>query len=252
MVVFCYNSIWEWLFGTFHRQKSQATLHGQLVCLSLVVADFVLGVAIFPMGHLCSILAVCNKSVYVTLHWFFLHSSDTNLGILTWDRYINIVHSFRYPNSMTSRSPGIVICMSWVIPLIISLAVVVGMHATNSYKVWKISRITGVSIFDISACVLVSHAVARILVVARATANGDSTFRNAVRSLEIHEGYNCFSKKTAPIFKRKKHGAAYFIIALVALFLVCHAIIIDYLALCFTFSCKLYKKGPEILTLFLV
>ena len=252
MVVFCYNSIWEWLFGTFHRQKSQATLHGQLVCLSLVVADFVLGVAIFPMGHLCSILAVCNKSVCVTLHWFFLHSSDTNLGILTWDRYINIVHSFRYPNSMTSRSPGIVICMSLVIPLIVSLAVVVGMHATNSYKVWKISRITGVSIFDISACVLVSHAVARILVVARATANGDSTFRNAVRSLEIHEGYNCFSKKTAPIFKRKKHGAAYFIIALVALFLVCHAIIIDYLALYFTFSCKLYKKGPEILTLFLV
>lgn len=99
---------------------------------------------------------------------------------------------------------------------------------------------------------LVSYAVARILIVARAKANGDSTFRKAVRSLEIHEGYNCFSKKTAPIFKRKKHGAAYFIIALVALFLVCHAIIIDYLVLCFTFSCKLCKKGPGILTLFLV
>lgn len=94
---------------------------------------------------------------------------------------------------------------------------------------------------------LVSHAVARILIVARAKANGDSTFRKAVTSREIHEGYNCFSKKTAPIFKRKKHGAVYFIIALVALFLVCHAIIIDNLVLCFTFSCKLYKKGPEIL-----
>ena len=94
---------------------------------------------------------------------------------------------------------------------------------------------------------LVSHAVARILIVARAKANRDSTFRKAVTSREIHEGYNCFSKKTAPIFKRKKHGAVYFIIALVALFLVCHAIIIDNLVLCFTFSCKLCKKGPEIL-----
>lgn len=126
------------------------------------------------------------------------------------------------------------------------------MHATNSYTVWKISRITGVSIFDKSAYVLLSHAVARILIVAQAKANGDSTFRKAVRPLEIHEGHNCVSKKTAPIFKRKKHGAAYFIIALVALFLVCHAIIINYLVLCFTFSYKLYKKGPEILTLFLV
>lgn len=66
------------------------------------------------------------------------------------------------------------------------------------------------------------------------------------------KGYNCFSRETAPIFKRKKHGAAYFIIPLVALFLVCHAIIINFLVLCFTFSCKLYKKGPEIVTLFLV
>ena len=99
---------------------------------------------------------------------------------------------------------------------------------------------------------LVSHVVARILIVARAKENGDSTFRKAVTSREIHEGYNCFSKKTAPIFKRKKHGAVYFINALVALFLVCHAVIIDDLVLCFTFSCKLYKKGPEILTLFLV
>lgn len=124
--------------------------------LSLVVADFGMGVAIFPMGHLCSILVICNESVCVTLHWFFFHSSVTNLGILTCDRYINIVHSFRYPDNMTSRSPGIVIFMSWVIPLIISLAIVVGMHATISYTVWKISRITGVSIFDKSACVL-SH-----------------------------------------------------------------------------------------------
>ena len=89
--------------------------------LSLVVADFGVGVAIFPMGHLCSILAVCNNNVYVTLHWFFLHSSVTNLGILTWDRCINIGHSFRYPNSRTSGSPGIVIFISWVIPLIIGL-----------------------------------------------------------------------------------------------------------------------------------
>ena len=73
--------------------------------LSLAVADFGVGVAIFPMRHLCSILTLCNKSVYVTLYWFLLHSPVTNLCILTSDRYINIVQPFRHPNSMTSKKP---------------------------------------------------------------------------------------------------------------------------------------------------
>lgn len=48
--------------------------------LSLVVADFGVGVAIFPMGHLCSILAVCNKSVYVT----FMIGFSFTLPLQTW------------------------------------------------------------------------------------------------------------------------------------------------------------------------
>ena len=176
------------------------------------------------MGHLFSILTLCNKSVYVTLYWFLLHSPVTNLCILTSDRYINIVQPFRHPNSMTSKKP-------WNSHFYVvgnSFDHFAGYFGRNAryeliHNFKNLADNRSLSFWHICVCVLLSYAVARILIVARAKANGDSTFRKAVRSLELREGYNCFSKKTALIFKRKKHREAYFIIAIVALFLHKHA-----------------------------
>ena len=61
--------------------------------LSLAVADFGVGIAVFPSSYFCNKYSMaCNSRVYMALFWFFLHSSVTNLCSLTWDRYIAIVH----------------------------------------------------------------------------------------------------------------------------------------------------------------
>ena len=70
--------------------------------LSLAVADFGVGIAVFPSSYFCTKYSLaCNAKVYMALFWFFLHSSVTNLCTLTLDRYIAIVHPLKYNISMT-------------------------------------------------------------------------------------------------------------------------------------------------------
>ena len=70
--------------------------------LSLAVADFIVGIAVFPSSYFCNKQSMaCNSRVYMAFFWFFLHSLVTNLCTLTWDRYIAIVHPLKYNISMS-------------------------------------------------------------------------------------------------------------------------------------------------------
>ena len=105
--------------------------------LSLAVADFGVGITVFPSHYFCIHSMACNSRVYMAFFWFFLHSSVTNLCSLTWDRYIAIVHPFKYNTSMTERRPGMIILAAWLVPFTISLSLFVGMHLTNSSTALK-------------------------------------------------------------------------------------------------------------------
>ena len=177
-----------------HRLYSSANW----LVVSLAVADFGVGVVVFPTGYLCFNITSCNLRMYTAFHWFFLHSSVTNLCPLTWDRYTAIIHPFNYQNCMTARRPGIVIFLAWLIPLAISLALVLGMYATNSFTAWKILRISGVSAFDILACLFLGYGVVRILSVARAKAKEDSAIQRSLGSIEVQEVQNQSSMESIP------------------------------------------------------
>ena len=106
-----------------------------LFVLSLAVADFGVGIAVFPSSFFCTDYSMaCNLRVYVAFFWFFLHSSVTNLCTLTWDRYIAIVHPLRYITSMTKRRPGMVILTAWLISFAISLSLFLGMCTPQTRK----------------------------------------------------------------------------------------------------------------------
>ena len=200
-----------------------------LFVLSLAVADFGVGIAVFPSSYFCNNSMACNSRVYVAFFWLFLHSSVTNLCSLTWERYIAIVHPFRYNISLTKRRPGMVILIAWSFPFAISLSLFVGMYATTSKTALKVLRLTGVSAFDTISCALLFYAVVRILLVARVQSRQES-------SIELQVQSNRSSTESTNSRSRKRGSTAPFIIAIVAFFLGCY-IVVTSLVLCVTFSC---------------
>ena len=197
--------------------------------LSLAVADFGVGIVVFPVSYLCNLNSKpCNMRVYVAFYWFLVHSSVTNLCSLAWDRYTCIVHPFRYITAMTARRPVTVILFAWLIPLGISLAMVLGMYITNSQTAWKVLRLAGVSAFDILSCALVFYAIVRILMVTRAQSLQNATMEDVKRNLEsisqqTQQGQT--STEAELPRRRQRHNAARFIIALLTFFLGCYVII---------------------------
>ena len=216
--------------------------------LSLAVADFGVGIAVFPSSYFCNKYSMaCNTKVYMAFFWFFLHSSVTNLCTLTLDRYIAIVHPLKYNASMTERRPAMVILIAWLIPLAVSLSLLVGAYATTSDTALSVLRLIGVSAFDIVCCTLLFYAVVRILVVAQAQS------RKEAEEIELQAQFTHSSADNANSRRRRnKHNTAPFIIAIVAFFLGCY-VVVNYLVLCITFSCHNFSdKAGQILILFLV
>ena len=214
--------------------------------LSLAMADFGVGITVYPPGYFCNINSVsCNFRVYVSFFWFFLHSSVTNLCALTWDRYVAIVHPFQYSASTTARHPGMVILIAWLIPLAVALSLLVGMYTTQSNIVLKILRIISVSAFDTIFCALLLYPVVRILVVARAQSH-------QVSAVERRHGQsNLSSMEAATSRRRRRHNTALFIIAIVVFFLGCY-IVVSSIILCLTFSCQLSDSAGHVTTFLLV
>ncbi len=234
------NGFAVFLVLKIHRLHSSANWF----VLSLAVADFGVGVAVFPSSYICNYSMVCNLSVYVTFYWFFLHCSVTNLCLLTWERYIAIVHPLRYNTSITKRRPGMVILTAWLIPFAISLLLLVGMYATNSSTAQNALFLIGVSAFDIISCVLLFYAVVRILVVARAQSH-----QEVVIELQIQPSHS--SMEAATLRRRRRQNTARFIIAIVVLFLGCY-IVVNFLVLCNIFSCQVSNNAGQIVTCLLV
>ncbi|KAL9988597.1 hypothetical protein ACROYT_G003059 [Oculina patagonica] len=212
--------------------------------LSLAVADFGVGMAVFPSSYFCINSVACNLRVYSAFFWFLLHSSVTSLCVLTWDRYIAIVHPFKYNTSMTKRRPGMVILAAWLIAFSTLLLLFVETYAVESKTVQKIVRIASVSVFDIISCVLLFYAVVRILIVARAQSH-----QEAAIELEVQSSHS--STEAATSRRRKKHSSASFIIAIVFFFLGCY-IVVNSLVLCFTFSCQVSDIAGQVVTCLLV
>ena len=198
---------------------------------SLAVADLGVGMVAFPGGHACvSYNTICNQRIYMAAYWFLVHSSVANLCILTWDRYEAILHPLRYNNSMILRRPGRIILLAWLIPLLISLYLVLGMFAANSVTVLKVLRLTGVSGFDILCSTLFVYAVVRILAVIRAQSLQNSAMESLRKKLQLTSLKRASLKRaslkiaTSRRPGRRKHISARFIIAIVAFFLACNVV----------------------------
>ena len=219
---------------------------------SLAVADLGVGMIAFPGGYVCvSYKRICNQSIYMAVYWFLVHSSVANLCILTWDRYTAILHPLRYNTSIILRRPGRIILLAWLIPLLISLYLVLGMFAANSDTVLKVLRLTGVSGFDILCSTLFVYAVVRILAVICAQSLQNSAMESLRKQLQT--SLKRASLKTAASRRpgRRKHSSAPFIIAIVVFFLACH-LVKNYLILKIMFVSNVSDNAALVVTVLLV
>ena len=214
--------------------------------LSLAVADFIVGFAIFPPAYLCN--EQCNRKLVSAFFWFFLHSSVSNLCTLTWDRYTAIVHPLTYNTALTKRRPGLVILTAWLIAFAISLSFLVGRYVTNPDTASRrVLHFTCVSAFDILSCALLFYAVVRILVVARA-----QTQQEAAIELQLQCNQSSMTREySVSCRRRNKRTTAPFIIALVLFFLGCY-VAVNSLILCMNFSCNLSEIAGHVVTSLLV
>ena len=210
--------------------------------LSLAIADLFLGVFVFPLGFLCNSSSSCNVHVYMSFHWFFLHSSVANLCTLTWDRYVAIVYPFKYQSSISVRRPSLLILSAWVICVLISLFLLVGMYATPSETAHKVLRLAGVFGFDVICCVYLFYAVLRILLVARSHSLEDQAIKRQVLFNRRSKTANLTNTSQK---RNRKRSAASFIAVIVLFFLGCY-VVINYLVICLAFSQTCYDVVPNL------
>ncbi|XP_067027526.1 5-hydroxytryptamine receptor 6-like [Acropora muricata] len=212
--------------------------------LSLAVADLGVGFVVLPLSYMCG-PHICNMSLYTGSFWFFLHSSVTNLCILTWDRFTAIVHPFRYHTSMIARRTLLVIALAWCVPFLIALYLVLGLYITNSPTILKVIRLTGVPAFDLLGCILLFYSVARILIV-------KAKHKAAVKSEQRQLQHNHSPKKSS-LQSRRRHSAnaAGFVIAIVSFFLGCY-LISSFIIFCVAFSCVSLPTEVNLVTLLLL
>lgn len=213
--------------------------------LSLAVADFGVGVVVYPLAYFCRSPTPCNFNLFISFFWLFVNSSVTNLCVLTWDRYAAIVHPLRYNTSMTERHTRTVILAAWLIPLVISLSLFVGLYATKSDTALIVLRLTSVSAFDVISCVLILYAVVRILAVARAQSHQE--FATELEEIQSNQS----SSETTTSRKHQKHNTASFIIAIVAFFLLCH-LAVNGVILWTTFSKNISATVGQVVILLLL
>ena len=128
---------WFWILGWF---LSFLTIIGNgftifLVCsrrnlrtktnafiVSLAVADFCVGLSVFPSLFFCYFTNTCHwpqhwLSWVNFIRWLFSYTSVVNLCVLVLDRFIAIVHPLKYITFMTRRRITQAIFFSWALPV---------------------------------------------------------------------------------------------------------------------------------------
>lgn len=93
----------------------------QITCnwfvLSLSVADIFVGLLLPSLSFICQQKGIsCNYAVFYSAFNTFLAISIANTCMMTFDRYVGIVHALKYCMFMTPKRVILLIASSWVFP----------------------------------------------------------------------------------------------------------------------------------------
>lgn len=229
------------LVSTIRRLRSSANWF----VLSLAVADFLAGFAIFPPGYLCH--ETCNRKLVSAFFWLSLTSSVSNLCILTWDRYIAILRPMKYHSSLTMKHTRLIVMMAWLTAFALSLSNFVKFYITDSDTALLVIFLISIPAFFILSSAFLLYAIIRILVAAREQTRREAAFHLELTDCSQAEQSVTATTDAAPRCRNEKPNSVPFVIALVLLFLGCYVTVTG-LILCINFSCNISELGGHVLT----
>ena len=162
-----------------------------LYILSLAVADLCIGLFVVPFTYACSSGFSCDWSLAKNFYNLLFYVSVGNLCLMTADRYLAVVHPFRYVAGCANpRKIALFIALAWLLPTLLSLVTFVWITASSRVKheAEMYYRMARISLLEVLPCIVMVVAHVRIFQIARRHARKISHERSRALSVLSNVG----------------------------------------------------------------
>lgn len=188
--------------------------------MSMAVADFCVGFINFPLNMLFAFTPSANDQ---QVHWiilgFFMNiildASVTNLSLLTLDRYLAVVHPFKYENFMNPSRALLFIAIAWGVAIILEIPYLMLDLQHASDEAYFVNLIIYMVIFAFLPSFFMIYSYGRILCIAR---KHQQRIRREKKQIASN---NPSSKRMAQ--SGNKNGALVTVGTIVGIFLLCNS-----------------------------
>ena len=217
--------------------------------LSMAVADFCVGAVNYPLNILHAFTRD-SRSQRLQTHWavlgFFMNTildaSVTNLTLLTLDRYLAVVHPFKYENFMNPSKARLFIAIAWGVATIYEIPYLVLDLNNASAEAYYVNIIIYMVMFAFLPSFFMIYAYSRIMWIAR-------RHKQRIKKEKKQIASNNPSRKRMAQ-SGNKNGALVTVGTIVGIFLLCN-IAMQYNLTCFVASsyCSITKTSHYIFIL---
>ena len=135
--------------------------------ISVAVADFLVGLSLYPPLFFCECGFSCHSSLMRSFRWIFIYSSVCNLCAMTVDRYLAITSPLYHKTKVSERVVVMSRTLSWLAPAVLCGAVFIPLYYVHKRKTLTFVLPMLLVIFEALPCLLILLAVVRIGIVAR-------------------------------------------------------------------------------------
>ena len=240
-------AVWFWLLGgilavlallgngfAIFLIVSRKHLHNTVnwFLLSLAVADFFVGVTLFPPMMACEFASLCSKCISTSVRWLFLNLSMTNLCALTIDRYISIFHPLKCTAFTAKQRARVLLSAAWLLPVAFHLVPYASLSCSGNKHDMKIFLTAVLFVFKLPPFLFLVTACVRFVLIVQ-------KHRNCVRIRLSQLSYNGPFSTQVRHFTTHTHMRT-FVKALgiiLALFVVAYAVDIVRVV-CYIFHCS--------------
>ena len=217
--------------------KHQLRTKTNTFIVSLVVADFCVGMIAVPSPFLCKMENMCISDekeilLIISLWVFFIYASVTNLFILVLERYVAVVKPLKYLTFMKCRRVIQMVLTSWGIPFLFFSTLLLQSTRFNSTD--RIRNIAGYFylLFEVILCIILTFCLASMF---RVVYKQNSRDRTLTMQLQ-------FNQRVTKV-KTRNMSAVKWVALVTCVFLLCYRILMRFSFLVLT--------GHSVLTIFI-